>query len=50
MSRFTLPEGDASLLYRALDPLRAEGVELIGIQQQETNLEAIYRRVIEGIA
>ncbi|MNX81786.1 Fluoroquinolones export ATP-binding protein [compost metagenome] len=50
VSRFTLPEGDASLLYRVLDPLREAGVELIGIQQHETNLEAIYRRVIEGIA
>ncbi|HEY9898655.1 MAG TPA: ABC transporter ATP-binding protein [Pantanalinema sp.] len=50
VSRFTLPEGDAGLLYRALDPLREGGVELIGIQQHETNLEAIYRRVIEGIA
>ncbi|MBO9539013.1 ABC transporter ATP-binding protein [bacterium] len=50
ISRFTLPEGDASLLYRALDPLREAGVELIGIQQHETNLEDIYRRVIEGIA
>jgi len=45
-TRFRLPEGDARLLYEALDPLRDEGLALVSIQQQEVNLEDVYRRVV----
>lgn len=51
MSVFTLPEGDPGLLYRAIDLLGQGGVELVRVEQQEVNLEAIYRRIIgEGAA
>jgi ABC-2 type transport system ATP-binding protein len=46
-SRFTLSEGNAAGLYEALAPLHRGGIELIGIQQQEINLEGIYRRILE---
>ncbi|MFP5503643.1 MAG: ABC transporter ATP-binding protein [Candidatus Sericytochromatia bacterium] len=44
---FTLPEGDAGALYRALAVLGEAVVELVRVEQQEVNLEAIYRRVVE---
>lgn len=49
-SRFLLPEGTPELLYQALEPLRVAGVELLGIQQQEVDLEEVYRRVVGGVA
>ncbi len=49
-SRFLLPEGTPELLYQALEPLRAAGLELVGIQQQEVDLEEVYRRVVGGVA
>jgi ABC-2 type transport system ATP-binding protein len=47
-TRFTLPEGHPEALYQALEPLRAAGMELVAIQQQEVNLEGIYRRIVGG--
>ena len=44
---FTLPEGDAGALYRTLAVLGEAAVELVRVEQQEVNLEAIYRRVVE---
>lgn len=49
-TRFVLPEGNAGSLYQAFEPLRAAGLELISVKQQEVNLEEIYRRVIGGRA
>jgi ABC-2 type transport system ATP-binding protein len=49
-TRFQLPEGHADALYQALEPLRAAGLELVAIQQQEVNLEGIYRRIVGGAA
>lgn len=48
--RFQLPEGQTEALYRAFDPLRAAGLELVAVQQQEVNLEGIYRRIVGGAA
>jgi ABC-2 type transport system ATP-binding protein len=49
-TRFTLPEGHADALYQALEPLRTAGLELVSIQQQDVNLEGIYRRIVGGAA
>jgi ABC-2 type transport system ATP-binding protein len=43
-----VPEGQAELLYAAIETLRVAGVELVGVQQQEVNLEDIYRNVVGG--
>ncbi|MBC7546090.1 MAG: hypothetical protein H7338_25455, partial [Candidatus Sericytochromatia bacterium] len=48
LMRFHLPEGHSDRLYDTLVPLRSAGLELVSIQQQEINLEAIYRRIVEG--
>ncbi|MNX05912.1 Fluoroquinolones export ATP-binding protein [compost metagenome] len=50
LSRFVLPEGNEGSLYQAFEPLRAGGLELVSVRQQEVNLEEIYRRVIGGRA
>lgn len=44
----TVPEGRQDVLYGAIAALGTAGVELVGVQQQEINLEAIYRRVVEA--
>ncbi|HEY9857633.1 MAG TPA: ABC transporter ATP-binding protein [Stenomitos sp.] len=49
-SRFLLPEGTPELLYQALEPLRSGGHELLALQQQEVDLEEVYRRVVGGVA
>lgn len=43
---FSMPEGSPEQLYGALDSLRAAELELISVQQNEINLEAIYRRIV----
>jgi ABC-2 type transport system ATP-binding protein len=45
-TRFNVPEGDPDLLYRVLDAVRGAGLALVGAQQQEINLEAVYRRIV----
>jgi hypothetical protein len=45
-TRFGLPEGDPDGLYRALEAVRAAGLGLVSAQQQEINLEAVYRRIV----
>lgn len=47
-SCFHLPEGDPMGLFLALEPLKDAGIELISAQQQEVNLEEIYRRIVGG--
>jgi ABC-2 type transport system ATP-binding protein len=46
--RFQLPEGKTDALYQAFEPLRTAGLELVAVQQQEVNLEGIYRRIVGG--
>jgi len=47
-AKFRLPEGDsADGLYRALEPLRDADLELVSVRQQEVDLEAIYRRIVQ---
>ena len=46
---FRLPEGDAEALYRAFDPLRAAGAELVSVRQLEIDLEGVYRRIVGAI-
>jgi ABC-2 type transport system ATP-binding protein len=48
LTTFTLGEGDAEGLYRALDPLRAAGAELVSVRQLEIDLEGVYRRIVGG--
>lgn len=48
LSRYLVPEGDPTLLFAAIEPLRQAGMELISVRQQDVNLEEIYRRVIGG--
>ena len=48
-SRFMLPEGQPQSLYQAMQPLREAEIELLSIQQQEVNLEAIYTRIVGGL-
>lgn len=48
LTRFALPEGAA--LYRAIAELGEAGVELVRVEQQEVDLEEIYRRIVENPA
>ncbi|MEB3198557.1 MAG: ABC transporter ATP-binding protein [Candidatus Sericytochromatia bacterium] len=48
--RLYLPEGQGDALYDMLAALREEAVELVSLQQQEVDLEAIYRRIVEAPA
>jgi ABC-2 type transport system ATP-binding protein len=48
MGKLGVPEGAPELLYAAIETLRVAGVELVGVQQQEVNLEDIYRNVVGG--
>lgn len=50
LTTFRLPEGDAEGLYRAFDPLREAGVELVAVRQLEIDLEGVYRRIVGGEA
>ncbi len=50
LTKFVLPEGKAGSLYQAFEPLRQAGLELVSVNQQDVNLEEIYRRVIGGRA
>ncbi|MDB5097039.1 MAG: transporter ATP-binding protein/permease [Cyanobacteria bacterium RYN_339] len=45
-TRFGVPEGDPDLLYQVLDAVRGAGLGLVSTQQQEINLEAVYRRIV----
>lgn len=47
-AKLTVPEGQMDLLYRTIDELREASVELVSVQQQQADLEAVYRRVVEG--
>lgn len=47
-TRYKLPEGESGALYRSLDVVGAAGLELVRVEQQEVNLEAIYRRIVGG--
>jgi ABC-2 type transport system ATP-binding protein len=44
---FALGEGEAGALYRAIAAVGESGLELVRVEQQEVNLEAIYRRIVE---
>lgn len=48
LTTFRLPEGDAEALYRAFDPLREVGAELVAVRQLEIDLEGVYRRIVGG--
>jgi ABC-2 type transport system ATP-binding protein len=48
LTGFSLPEGAVGKLYQAIDLVAEAGVELVRVEQQEVNLEAIYRRVVGG--
>lgn len=48
LATFRLPDGDAEGLYRAFDPLRAAGAELVSVKQLEIDLEGVYRRIVGG--
>ena len=43
-----VPEGDSSALYRAIGTLGDSGLELVRVEQEAVNLEAIYRRIVGG--
>jgi ABC-2 type transport system ATP-binding protein len=45
-SRFALGEGERGALYRAIALLGEARIELVRVEQQEVNLEAIYRRIV----
>jgi ABC-2 type transport system ATP-binding protein len=45
-TRFGVPEGDPDLLFRVIDAVRGAGLALVSTQQQEINLEAVYRQIV----
>ena len=48
ITRFHLPEGRGEAVYELMAALKETDLELIAIQQQEINLEGIYRRIVGG--
>jgi ABC-2 type transport system ATP-binding protein len=50
LTHLLLPEGSDAALYQAIAAIGASGAELVRVEQQEVDLEAIYRRIVGGAA